>query len=68
MPYFITVDCMQCGACESGCEVEAIHEVEERFVIEQAICIECGTCEMNCPFDAIIYVTEEELRNLIDAE
>lgn len=68
MPYFITDGCMQCGACESGCEVEAIHEGKEQFVINQAICIECGTCEMNCPFGAIIYVTEEELENLINVE
>jgi ferredoxin len=67
MPYFITDECMLCGACESGCEVSAIYETEEKNVIDQSICIECGTCEMNCPFDAIICVTEEELANLTNS-
>jgi ferredoxin len=67
MPYFITDECMQCGACESGCEVQAISEGEEKFVIDQEICVECGTCEMNCPFDAIILISEEELEELLNS-
>ena len=59
MPYLITDECMQCGACETGCESDAIYEGLEKYVIDQEICIECGTCEMNCPFDAIIFVSEE---------
>lgn len=59
MPYLITDECMQCGACEAGCESNAIHEGPDKFVIDQDICIECGTCEMNCPFDAIVYIDKK---------
>ena len=55
MPYEITDECMLCGACISGCEVNAIHEEDEKCVIDSTVCIECGTCEMNCPFNAILY-------------
>lgn len=67
MPYFITDDCVLCGVCEAGCDVNAISETEEKMVIDQEVCIECGICYNNCPFDAIIEVSEEELAELMEA-
>jgi ferredoxin len=58
MPYIVTDECILCGACIAGCEVEAISEGETQAHIDINICIECGTCERNCPSSAIIYVDE----------
>jgi ferredoxin len=60
MPYIVTSDCTQCGACVAGCDSDAITEGETQSLIDVAICVECGTCMRNCPFDAIIYQTEAE--------
>ena len=60
MPYIVTDVCIQCGACVSGCESNAIKEGETQSYIDQSICIECGTCASNCPSEAIIYVDEKE--------
>ena len=60
MPYVITDDCNQCGACAAGCESHAITEGREHNVIDITICIECGVCADNCPFQAIGF--EEETK------
>lgn len=55
MPYVVTSECIQCGACSAGCESGAITDGETQSIIDPAICIECGTCERNCPSGAIIW-------------
>ena len=60
MPYVVTSDCIQCGACVAGCESNAITDGETQSIIDVTICIECGTCKLNCPSDAIIFVEEGE--------
>jgi ferredoxin len=60
MPYVVTSECIQCGACAAGCESNAITEGETQSIIDVTICIECGTCKLNCPSDAIIFVEEGE--------
>ena len=65
MPYVVTDECILCGACVTGCEVEAITEGETRAHIDAEICIECGTCERNCVMEAIIYVDEEEAARIL---
>ena len=61
MPYVVTDQCILCGACEVGCESNAITEDETQARIDVNLCVECGTCERNCPSDAIIFVEESEL-------
>lgn len=61
MPYIVTVECIQCGACAAGCESGAISEGETQSHIDITICVECGTCERNCPMDAIIFVDDIEI-------
>lgn len=61
MPYVVTDKCILCGACEVGCESNAITEDETQAHIDVNLCVECGTCERNCPSDAIIFVEESEL-------
>jgi formate hydrogenlyase subunit 6/NADH:ubiquinone oxidoreductase subunit I len=60
MPYVITNDCIQCGACDAACESHAIKEGPDHSVIDITICIECGVCADSCPFQAI--VLEEEAK------
>jgi ferredoxin len=57
----VTDQCILCGACEVGCESNAITEGETQAYIDVDLCVECGTCERNCPSDAIIFVKEGEL-------
>ena len=54
MAYKITEDCISCGACASGCPVEAISEGDEHFVIDADACIDCGACAAGCPVEAIV--------------
>jgi ferredoxin len=58
MPYVITSECQQCGACEAGCESHAIQDAPDQATIDITICVECGVCADNCPFQAIVF--EEE--------
>ncbi|MBQ2934524.1 MAG: 4Fe-4S binding protein [Clostridia bacterium] len=54
MAFKITEECINCGACASGCPVEAINEGDERYVIDAEACIDCGACEAGCPVGAIV--------------
>jgi ferredoxin len=65
MPYVITSDCQQCGACAAGCESKAIQEGPDKTTIDITICVECGVCADNCPFQAIVF--EEELEANLSA-
>jgi ferredoxin len=56
----VTNICIQCGACVSGCEGDAIQEGETQSYIDVNICIECGTCASNCPVQAIVFVDESQ--------
>ncbi len=52
MAYKITDACIDCGACEAGCPVQAISEGDGKMVIDPEKCIECGACADNCPVGA----------------
>jgi len=65
MPYIVTDKCILCGACEVGCESNAISEGDTQSHIDINICIECGTCERNCPSEAIVFVDEAEYEALL---
>lgn len=65
MPFVVTVECINCGACVVGCESDAITEGELQSHIDPTLCIECGTCELNCPISAIIYVDDAEYEQMI---
>lgn len=56
MPYVVTDECIQCGACVAGCPSQAIEEGDTKSIINLDICVECGTCQHNCPVDAIVFV------------
>ena len=56
MAYKITDECINCGACEPSCPIEAISEKDEKRVIDPEKCTECGACVETCPVDAIVKV------------
>ena len=41
MSTMITVECINCGACEPECPNEAISQGEDIFVIDPQLCTEC---------------------------
>ncbi len=52
MPYVISDDCINCGACEPGCPMAAISEADNKRVIDAELCVSCGACEAVCPVGA----------------
>ncbi len=53
MAYKIGDECINCGACESECPVEAISAGADKRVIDADVCTECGMCADTCPVEAI---------------
>jgi ferredoxin len=53
MAYSINDECINCGACEPECPVEAISEKDDVRVIDPDLCTSCGACAEVCPVDAI---------------
>lgn len=53
MAYTINDKCINCGACDSTCPVEAISEQGNARVIDGDTCIDCGACADSCPVEAI---------------
>ncbi len=57
MALFINETCINCGACEPECPVDAITEGDEFFEIDPDLCIECEghfdepQCKEVCPVD-----------------
>src|ERR671930_246430 len=60
MSTMITVECINCGACEPECPNQAISQGEDIFVIDPALCTECvgfhdqEACAAVCPVDCCI--------------
>ncbi len=52
MAYFISDDCISCGACAADCPVGAISEGDGKYVIDADACIDCGACADSCPVEA----------------
>lgn len=56
--YFITSDCVACGACVDVCPVGAIHpnynyDYDSIYQIDPDLCVDCGACKDECPIGAI---------------
>ncbi len=59
MALYINEDCINCGACEPECPVEAISEGDEIYIIDPDLCVECEghhddpQCIEVCPVECI---------------
>ena len=53
MAHKITDECVNCGACEPECPVQAITEVDGKRKIDADKCVDCGACVDSCPVEAI---------------
>jgi len=54
MAHNINDTCINCGACESECPVDAISEKDGMRWIDAAKCTDCGACVGVCPTDSIM--------------
>ena len=52
MAYFISDDCIACGACEAECPVSAISEGDGKYEIDADACLSCGAYAGVCPVGA----------------
>lgn len=52
MAYYITEECINCGACEPECPVACISAGDNIYIIDADVCTECGACADVCPVDA----------------
>jgi len=53
MAHKINEDCINCGACDPSCPVEAISEKDDKRIIDPEKCTDCGACIDQCPVEAI---------------
>ncbi|MBR1822678.1 MAG: 4Fe-4S binding protein [Ruminococcus sp.] len=51
--YFVTDDCVGCGACLSVCPQNCI-DLAEKAEIRQQNCLHCGNCAEICPAGAVM--------------
>jgi len=49
----ISDECINCGACDDSCPVNAISEQSGKRAIDGDTCIDCGACVDTCPVNAI---------------
>jgi ferredoxin len=60
MALYINEECINCGACEPECPVEAISEGDEFYEIDPETCVECEghhdepQCIEVCPVECIV--------------
>ncbi|MDA3958969.1 4Fe-4S binding protein [Oceanispirochaeta sp.] len=55
MAYVINAeDCVNCGACEGECPVDAISEKDDARIIDADLCTSCGACADVCPTECIL--------------
>ncbi|MGE5529401.1 MAG: DUF362 domain-containing protein [Patescibacteria group bacterium] len=52
MPYKISDECLNCGACLPKCPAGAISEGADKYVIDPSKCTDCGNCAEVCPTEA----------------
>lgn len=53
LAHTITDECINCGACDESCPVNAISEAGSKRAIDADTCIDCGACVDTCPVSAI---------------
>ncbi len=47
-------DCIKCGKCATVCRFNAIHIIEDQYVVDPLNCEGCGYCARVCPTETIV--------------
>ncbi|MHA1883901.1 MAG: ATP-binding protein [Promethearchaeota archaeon] len=61
--YYAQVDvnaCIGCGTCETRCNMDAVHLVDDISTIDLSRCVGCGVCSSTCPEEAITLVKKQK--------
>ncbi|MHA2400289.1 MAG: ATP-binding protein, partial [Promethearchaeota archaeon] len=61
--YYAQVDvnaCIGCGTCETRCNMDAVHLVDDKSAIDLSRCVGCGVCSSTCPEEAITLVKKQK--------
>ncbi|MHA2287566.1 MAG: ATP-binding protein [Promethearchaeota archaeon] len=61
--YYAELDsdvCVNCGVCESRCNMDAITIKDGKYLLDLTRCIGCGNCSLACPVKAITLVKKQE--------
>jgi len=53
---FTADTCKGCGACAKRCQMEAIHLIDSKAVLDLKRCIGCGLCVSTCPTNSLSLV------------
>jgi len=53
MAYKVGDTCVNCGACDGECAVDAISEKDGKRWIDAEKCVSCGACASACPTESI---------------
>lgn len=56
MTHVINEECINCGACQEECPVEAVNPGDDIYQIDEELCIDCGACVAVCSVDAIFEI------------
>ena len=62
-PFVATLNadtCEGCGACETRCQMEAVHVDDGKATLDPDRCIGCGLCVTTCPTDSLSLVRKPE--------
>jgi len=70
--YYSEIDadnCNECGLCGgSVCQVNAISEGEDTYLVDKKRCIGCGVCLESCPYEAIALQLKPEAERISSPE
>lgn len=53
MSFEIVDNCTNCGSCADECQIKAIKDDGNKYVIDQKLCVQCGACFYVCGVSAI---------------
>jgi len=71
MSYLVTMECINCGACEMECPTRAISSGPSQYRIDPDVCVECDghfdvpRCKAVCPVGACGPMNERYVARMV---